>query len=232
MAVPFGRRSWREWKKMVSRSDELKESMKKLPGRVMFPSSHDIVDVSPFREACMTVLGKLLNSGNRVLITTKPRMSVTKEIDRRYHRFKSLMQFRFTMTSINDEALAFWEPNAPGFEERLDSLRYAFRRGYKTSVSIEPFLDYDPTKLIESVSPFVTESIWIGKMNYIRTKGLTRTEKRRYEKIRKNYETKHLAEIYMKFRGYQLVRFKDSIRIKLGSVSSKEAMESRASHDC
>lgn len=65
-----------------------------------------------------------------------------KEIDRRYRKLKSQMQLRFTIASVNDETLAFWEPKAPRFGERLESLRYAFRRGYRTSVSVEPFLDH------------------------------------------------------------------------------------------
>lgn len=89
----------------------------------------------------------------------KPRLSVIKEIDRRYRKLKSQMQFRFTIISVNDETLAFWEPKTPRFGERLESLRYAFRRGYRTSVSVEPFLDHDLTELVESVSPLVTESM-------------------------------------------------------------------------
>ena len=231
MAVRFGRSKWQDWRKMEIRGDVLEKPMKRFSGRVMFPSSHDIVDMSPFKEVCMVVLGKKLDSGNRVLVTTKPRISVTKEIDRRYYIFRARMQFRFTISSVNDETLAFWEPNAPKFGERLESLKYAFRRGYRTSVSIEPFLDYEPLELIRRVYPFVTESIWIGRMNYIRRKGLSRTEKQYHEEIRENYETRHLAEIFRELRVYPLVRFKDSIRIQLGSGNSREAVKSRVSHD-
>jgi DNA repair photolyase len=230
MAVRFGRARWQTWSRMKVRDDVLNGPMKRFRGRVMFPSSHDIVDMPPFKEACMVVLGMLLSNGNQVLITTKPRINVIKEIDRRYHSLKSLMQFRFTITSIHDETLAFWEPNAPEFGERLRSLRYAFRKGYKTSVSVEPFLDYDPTELIERVSPLVTESIWIGRMNYIRKTGLSRMEKRRYEEIRKNYETGHLAEVCQRLRAHPLVRFKDSVRIQLRSSTLKKGTIPTTTH--
>jgi len=45
----------------------------------------------------------------------------------------------------------------------MGSLNFVFEKGYKISISIEPFLDYDPTKLVELVIPFTTESIWVGK---------------------------------------------------------------------
>lgn len=215
MAMRFGRSTVRTWKNMKIRKDVLSKNFKKWPSRVMFPSSHDIFDISPFREACFTVLRNLLESGNNVLITTKPRLTIIQEIDHHFSCYREQMQFRFTITSNNDKLLEFWEPNAPRFRERLASLKYAYRRKFKTSVSIEPFLDYDPTELIEMVAPFTTESIWIGRMNYIPCKNLTRRVKPYYDKIRKNYETIHLWQIYNELQGQPLIRFKDSIRIQL-----------------
>jgi DNA repair photolyase len=215
MARRFNRSSNGTWENMVIRREVLTKNFKKLPGRVMFPSTHDIFDVSPFKEACITVLYSLLRSGNEVLITTKPRLKIIREIDYQFSHHKEQIQFRFTLTSNDDKLLEFWEPNAPTFKERLASLKYAFRKGFKTSVSIEPFLDYDPIELIKSIEPFVTESIWIGKMNYISCKNLSKEEKLHYNRIRKNYETSHLWEICNKLKGHTRIRFKDSIRIKL-----------------
>ena len=96
------------------------------------------------------------------------------------------------------------------------SLKFAYSKGYKTSVSIEPFLDYDPTKLIEAVTPYTTESIWLGKMNYIPLKNISSEEQVYYEKIRKNYEFEHLLYIFNTFRNQKLIRFKDSIINKIG----------------
>jgi len=200
---------------MKLRKDVLHKTFKKQPGRVMFPSTHDIFDISPFKEACFLVLSKLLDSGNDVLITTKPRFSITKDIIHHFGQYKSQMQFRFTITSDNDECLSFWEPNAPGFEERFDSLKYAFQNGFKTSVSIEPFLDYDPTVLVEKVTPLTTESIWLGRMNYIARKNLSDEEEFHFNRIRKNYESHHLLEIFNKLKSHSKIRFKDSIKNQL-----------------
>lgn len=215
MARRFGRINSNEWGKMEVREEILRGNFRKRSGRVMFPSTHDIFSISPFKEACFTVLGKLLKCGNELLITTKPRLPIIQEISHQFSNYKSQMEFRFTITSNNSRLLEFWEPNAPRFKERLASLKYAFGRRFKTSVSIEPFLDYDPSGLVEEVTPFITESIWIGRMNYISRENIAKEEEPYYDEIRKNYETSHLREIYNKLRGHHKIRFKDSIRIQL-----------------
>ena len=77
----------------------------------MFPSTHDIVEISPFKEACFTALENLLYSKNEVLITSKPRIEVIREIDDKFNEFKDQIQFRFTITSTCNDLLRFWEPN-------------------------------------------------------------------------------------------------------------------------
>ena len=184
----------------------------------MFPSSHDIIDLPDFKEACFTVLENLLKSGNDVLVTTKPRLAIIKKIDKEFSDYKEQIQFRFTITSTNDQSLKFWEPNAPLFQERLKSLKYASKKGYKTSVSIEPFLDYDPNPLVHTISPYVTESIWLGVMNYIPRNNVRKTEISYYDSIRKNYSEEHLREIYEIFNECPKIRWKDSIKKKLHLV--------------
>lgn len=219
MARRFGRSTDDTWQNMEICESALTRNFKRRLGRVMFPSTHDIFDISPYKEACFTVLRRLLEKRNDVLITTKPRLIIIQEIAHQFSHCKEQIQFRFTITSKDDNLLGFWEPNAPRFKERLASLEYAYRRRFKTSVSIEPFLDYDPNELIEAVTPFATESIWIGRMNYIHSKNLSKKERPYYDRIRKNYEAVHLWEIYNKLNGQPLIRFKDSIRIQLENNS-------------
>lgn len=220
MAKRFGREKENTWRSMKIREDVAKKSFKRLPGRIMFPSTHDIFEFSPFKEVCFAVLKKLLESRNEVLITTKPRFSIIKAINHEFGSFMNQIQFRFTITSNDDSLLEFWEPNAPRFKERLVSLTYAFKEGFKTSVSIEPFLDYDPSELVETVSSFTTESIWIGRMNYIPRNHLSSKERPYYTRIRKNYETHHLLEIFEKLSQHPKIRFKDSIKMQLGIEAS------------
>lgn len=216
MAKRFGRCEEDSWKDMIINNGAAEKKYRKYKGRVMFPSSHDIIDIPDVKDACFKVISKLLDTGNELLITTKPRLSITREICEKYGRFKFQIQFRFTITSKDDHLLSFWEPNAPLFEERFESLQCAYTNDFKTSVSIEPFLDYDPKMLIDMLSPYVTESIWIGPMNYIPRNGVSYEYKQQYTDIREKYELNHLKEIYAALNGLPKIRFKDSMTNRLG----------------
>ena len=215
MAKRFGRCTEETWKNMVIRREIVEKKFKKYNGRVMFPSSHDIVDNPEIKDACYTVLRNLLDAGNDVLVTMKPDLNVTKEIITDFIEYKPQMQFRFTITSLNNTTLSFWERNAPLFEERFESLTLAYHEGFKTSVSIEPFLDKDPQKLVRKLAPYVTESIWLGPMNYIQRNNISEKEQPIYEEMRKNIDVSHLKEIYEELKDFPNIRFKDSIKIKL-----------------
>jgi len=215
MAKRFGRCTEETWKNMVIRREIVEKKFKKYNGRVMFPSSHDIVDNPEIKDACYTVLRNLLDAGNDVLVTMKPDLNVTKEIITDFIEYKPQMQFRFTITSLNNTTLSFWERNAPLFEERFESLTLAYHEGFKTSVSIEPFLDKDPQKLVRKLAPYVTESIWLGPMNYIPRNNISEQDQTIYEEMRKNIDVSHLKEIYEELKDFPNIRFKDSIKIKL-----------------
>lgn len=210
MAKRFGRATEETWKIMKINQTKVNKNYSKKSGRVMFPSSHDITDNSEIEHACFSVLSNLLENGNEVLVTTKPRFRIIKKIISTFKEYKESMQFRFTITSLDDDLLNFWEPNAPLFQERMDSLKFAFNKQFHTSVSIEPFLDYHPEELVRQVEPYCTESIWIGKMNYIQRSNLTLFEQKYYEKIRENYTLEHLEEIFLNIKEIPKIRFKDS----------------------
>ncbi|MBN2074406.1 MAG: radical SAM protein [Dehalococcoidales bacterium] len=222
MAKRFGRSTDEEWKHMTINKSAVEKKYRKYNGRVMFPSTHDITDNEEVIEACLMVIEKLLNAGNEVLITTKPKLSVTKRIIFTFSEYIDQLQFRFTITSMNNNLLSFWEPKAPSYEERFASLKYAFSHGLKTSVSIEPFLDYLPQKLVYTLTPYVTESIWLGPMNYITRNGLSTDEENMYDEIRMKYEYKHLLDIYNELIDFPLIRFKDSMLNRLNIEIKKE----------
>ena len=215
MAKRFGRCKDDTWQDMVVNNRAVEKKYGKYKGRVMFPSSHDIIDKPEVKEACLIVIKKLLEAGNEVLITTKPKLSITKEIIEKFSYFKGMLQFRFTITSLDNQLLSFWEPNAPTYEERFDSLKYAYENGFKTSVSVEPFLDFTPQTLIHILSPHVTESIWLGPMNYIPQNGFSKEDEHKYTEIRKRYEIRHLKQIYEEIQDFPLVKFKDSMTNRL-----------------
>lgn len=213
MAIRFGRKTKSDWEIMALNGNKLNQRYKKRRGRIMFPSSHDIVPA--FKNECFFVLKKLLEVGNSVLITSKPHFKVIKELCNKFVYFRDQIQFRFTITSINNDTIEFWEEGAPLFEERLNSLKYAYQMKYKTSVSIEPFLDRDPTLLVLKLYSFVSETLWLGKMNHIDKKNLTIEEKEHYHNIRKNYTGNNIKKIINKLIKYEKIRYKDSIK-KMG----------------
>lgn len=210
MALRFGRKTEDSWKIMELRQDKLHKNYKKRKGRIMFPSSHDIVP--EFKYECFKIIDKLLNAGNSILITSKPHYSIIKELCEKFHNWKNKIQFRFTITSFNNDLLNFWEERAPNFEERLESLKYAYNMKFKTSVSIEPFLDQEPIALVKKLYPFVSETIWIGKMNYIDKKNKQDREFEFYEAIRESYRINNIQKIINKLKQFKKVRYKDSIK--------------------
>jgi DNA repair photolyase len=163
------------WRKQIpSRADWTNERLKtvqpkarKYTGRVMFPTTHDI---SPFYlEPAIVTLRRLLEQGNRVLIVSKPHLVWIQRLCREFEQFKSKILFRFSIGSLDETLAAFWEPCAPAIQERIECLKFAYTVGFSTSVSMEPMLAgrADAIQTFQALIPFVTEKIWIGKMNNV-----------------------------------------------------------------
>jgi len=164
-AVRFNRIAPMDWKDEKLRPNILQKGFRKRDGTIMFPSSHDITPTH--LSECLTFLRNILAPGNEVLIVSKPHFDCVKAICDEFSWSKDKILFRFTIGSSDSNTLKFWEPNAADFAERLESLKYAFSQGFDTSVSCEPMLDDNVGDVVNQVSSFVTDSIWIGKMNLL-----------------------------------------------------------------
>ena len=108
-------------------------------GTIMYPTTHDFTLAN--LEHTLPPLVRMLEAGNQVLVVSKPNLHVIWEMCEACEKYKDQILFRFTIGSGLDEVLSFWEPNAPAFMSRLESLSFAFEKGFKTSVSMEPLLD-------------------------------------------------------------------------------------------
>ena len=211
MALRFERiASYQEWLEMKPNKRAIEKKYGKRNGRIMFPTSHDITPET--YPACIGVLKKLLDAGNEVLITTKPSLTVITKMMRDLEVYKDQVQFRFTITSMDSKLLAFFEPHAPPFKERMLALSLAFICGFKTSISIEPNLERDPFLLIKKVAPYVTESIWFGIMTQI-SRTIWPEEISYYNYIREINEIENLQKIFTSFK-YLPVEIREKIRIK------------------
>ena len=212
MAIRFKRKTKNNWKIMKPNLKTMSKGFKKRKGRIMFPTSHDITKEN--LDQCIIILNRLLQSKNNVLITTKPDPDCIKNICNLLYHYKKQIQFRFTITSMNDETLQLWEPDAPLFKNRMKALNLAHEMGFKTSISIEPFLDFNPISLILKVQDFVTETIWIGPMNNFRTKNT------RLKQIKVNYTKDNLLLIQYLIKNneniqHKKIRYKDAFINKI-----------------
>ncbi|KAH3761550.1 radical SAM domain protein [Pelomyxa schiedti] len=218
----FGRIPPDQWTKPVIRWKEVNKPRPFVEGTTMFPSTHDI---TPSVEGpCITMLTNILRSGNQVLIVSKPHLSVIQHMCEAFTPFKNQILFRFTIGAMDDTILQFWEPGAPPFAERLASLKHAFSQGYGTSVSAEPMLDSDHViDLYSTLEPFVTDSIWIGKMNKLDTRCtalLSTPEGRHHIKaIERGQTDQRIREIYNALHLAEKVKWKESIKQVMGLPS-------------
>lgn len=215
MAIRFKRKTSKNWEKEEINAAQLIKKVKKVDGLIMYPSSHDITPIN--LRYSITFLQKLLESGNRVLIVSKPHMIVIEEICDTFSKFKEHILFRFTIGSNNSNVLKFWEPNAPSYEERLNCLKYAHEKGFSTSISCEPMLDSNIEQLVLELDPYVTDSIWIGKVNFLlrrlKMNGITDIENitKANELISSQSDSK-IKTLYNNLSSNQKIKWKESIK--------------------
>ncbi|MEI6167411.1 MAG: hypothetical protein WCS52_09470, partial [bacterium] len=169
----------------------------------------------------LVVLKKLLAAGNDVLIVSKPVLSCIKTLCKELEPYKSQMLFRFTIGSMDDDVLKYWENKAPKFEERLASLKWAHSQGYQTSVSSEPMLDLKIDRVIQATRPYVTDSIWLGRVNGLRAAislncpGDVDAKNRANELLAEQTDD-YLRELYGRYKDDPIIKFKDSIKEVVG----------------
>ena len=217
MIVQYKKNTVDNWKNEVIRNPYLlTKKFRKRNDLIMFPSSHDITP--EHLQENMTFLGNILAAGNKVLIVTKPHLECVKLMCDVFPPFKDNILFRFTIGSVDSDTLQFWETNAPDFNERLESLKYAFNAGYQTSVSCEPMLDDKVDQVIDKVSPYVTETIWLGKPNRL----IERLSMNGFQydqpvmnqarKLMGLFSDANIVTLYARYRDNPKIMWKDSIK--------------------
>lgn len=207
----FNQRSRAEWEREEFTKRAAMTSYPAREGVVMFPSSHDI---TPYNvEHYCKVAELILKKGNKLLIVSKPRRDCINRVMDALEKWKEQIMFRFTIGAIDDRLIRFWEPGAPDSLERLDSLSDAEYRGFARSVSIEPMLAgvTETLRVVENVRGCTPSSIWIGKMNKIRTRvGKDfAAEVAEVERLQSDHE---IMELYRLLNGAPDIFWKDSIK--------------------
>ena len=219
MAIRFGRKRPDTWHIEDPKPVRIGKACTGRPTRVMFPSTHDITPSS--LPVCLNALNQLLEHGHTVLVVSKPHVDCIVAVCREFGDYRGQILFRFTVGSSNDATLKFWEPNAPSFMQRLDSLCFAHEQGFQTSVSCEPMLDSSIETVVDAVSPYVTDAIWIGKANQLRQRlringAADQETMRRAEALIASQSDELILELFERLRGNKLVKWKDSIKKVVG----------------
>ena len=171
----------------------------------------------------------LLDAGNRVLVVSKPHLECIRNICNSLGPFKSQIMFRFTIGACDDKILSFWEPNAPKYAERKQCLIYAYEAGFRTSVSAEPMLDStNIDTLIYDLLPYVTDSIWIGRMNHLGRleKGSGMVLRQAIDVIRHGQKNSIIKAIYERHKDNPKIKWKKEIKKIVGiPLAEKPGMD-------
>ena len=217
------------FKRREERSDWAREELTKWAemdtypkkaGVIMVPSAHDITpfNVDAFCRCARIMLAK----GNKLLVVTKPRLACIQTVLKELVGYQDQVLFRFTIGSLHDDVTQFWEPGAPLPVERMAALKLAFLKGWRTSVSIEPMLegaDHTPA-IVHAVSPFVTDTVWIGKLNKARLRvDLTIPENlKAVERVERMQTEQEIFKLYHQLVAHPKVRWKDSVQEALARI--------------
>lgn len=219
MAIRFKRKTPDTWKNEEINRASYNNNIKYREGYIMFPSTHDITP--EHLNLAIDYLKRLLNNGNKVLIVSKPSYICIKQICDTFTDYKDNILFRFTIGSTSKKTLKFWEPNAPDYEERKQAVIYAYEAGYQTSLSCEPMLDNRIDKVIDDLSAYVTDAIWLGKMNFairrLRTNGhLDAENQAAAEQLLEWQSDSSIKKLYKKYKDNPQIKWKESIKKVVG----------------
>lgn len=204
-----------QWKNPVINEQKVSKKWNKVEGVIMFPTVHDI-DKGNISQ-CVTVLHNMLEAGNDVLIVSKPDEKCIKVLIHYLRDYKEQILFRFTIGSVSNTVLKLFEPSAPDFASRHLSLKIAYDSGFKTSISAEPLLGGIDTlsRIYEFCAPYVTDSIWVGKMNKInqRVLGSISSElKDAINTIIQSHSDEEVLKMYEFYKHDTKIEWKDSIK--------------------
>jgi len=215
------------WRQETVNSKSMTKKWGKINGRIMFPTTHDITPA--ILPDATTALENMLRAGNDILIVSKPHLNCIWHLCKKLSNpvdYRKQITFRFTIGACDDDILNYWEPYAPGFTERLASLACADACGFRTSVSCEPLLDPENViELISTLTKYVNDSIWIGKLNHIDKRVMIETEedKERVEALKAWQTDEKVKEIYEFFKTNPLIKWKESYKEIVGLELATEA---------
>lgn len=120
----------------------------------------DICDLS------LKIIDRLNHDHIRCTILTKG--ILPRDLGER-NGFSQNNEYGITLVSLDENFRKEFEPNSAPFRDRIDSVKYLHKKGFKTWISMEPYptpnlIRQDLMKLLETVS-FVNKIVF-GRLNY------------------------------------------------------------------
>lgn len=209
-----------DWDFPVIDLNKVNRKYRKVPKRIMFPTTHDITENNI--ETCLVVLKRLLEVGNNVLIVSKMSSNIFERLTTELWDFRQQLEVRITITAWDQLIKSIFERNSPWTEDQLPILESVLKLNLVLSVSIEPFLEEDPARLIQELISRGITSIWIGPMNHRgRLQKISNTIADNFDYLEQIYSPQNLRRIYYKCRklmkqnpGVQ-IHFKDAFLKKM-----------------
>lgn len=187
-------------------------------------NAQNLASLKPVWEKLISELQRAIS-----IIKTAEKTFVTQsnEVKQQWQKAKEQFEeeFQKLINKLPDsggrKTLNFWEPGAPDFDERLAALKYAFDMRYKTSVSCEPMLDENIDELIFKVSPYVTDSVWLGKLNYpgarLAINGANDSETlATMNELMSIQSDGWIMELYSRYKDNPQIKWKESIKKVVG----------------
>ncbi|MCK4667181.1 hypothetical protein KAU33_10550 [Candidatus Dependentiae bacterium] len=82
-------------------------------------------------------------------------------------------------------------------------------------------LDHDPTDLISKVSEYITDSIWLGKANFLLrrlkvNKDLNNKTRQAAEQLIRSQNDENIKRIYLNLKDNMKIKWKESIKKVVG----------------
>ncbi len=229
MASRFNRIPEGGWTSPVVNEKALDKNYGKRKGTIMFPTTHDITPDNLVHVS--VVLKKMLEAGNNVLIVSKPHLECIKTLCDEFESYRDQILFRFTIGSMHDSILKFWEPGAPECGERVAALQYAFGKEFATSVSMEPMLDIDEDDIVnfaQRLTHHVTDAVWLGKVNKLserlkRNGWLGPNAAAAAKMLKESQSDERIKSLYSRLKDDPKVKWKESIKKVVGIEVPTEA---------
>ena len=95
-------------------------------------------------------------------------------------------------------------------------MKLAFDKGFSCSVSCEPLLDNNFDILYEKTINYVTDSIWIGKMNTASKRVRTNTNgmfpMEKVEELIRWQSDEEIIKLFLKYKDNPKIQWKESIK--------------------